>query len=79
MRYLVFGALLLTGCSVLAAKMLSPQDVAESIQILEAAKASGCAYLRARANPPAAQVELDMVYAFGGNGYLDCVKELRPR
>lgn len=77
MKYLLIACILLSGCTLMAAKMMDPEDVAETVQILEAAQASGCAWLRGRGNPPAAQVELDLVYAFGGNNYLECVKTLR--
>ena len=69
--------LFLSGCTLMGARMLDPEDVAETVKLLEATGASGCTWLRGRGNPPAAQIELDMIYSFGGNNYLQCIETIR--
>ena len=69
----------LNGCalsSFVAANQLNPADVAEAAQLMEARGISGCAFLRGHGNPPAAQIELDFVYAWGDVEFTECVKAL---
>lgn len=68
---------LITGCTLMGTTMMDPEDLAQTVKLLEATKATGCTWLRGRGNPPAAQIELDMIYSFGGNNYLECVRTLR--
>lgn len=77
MKYLVLAFVLLQGCALTAASYLDPEDVAEATQLIEAAGGSGCAWLRAAAKPPAASVDLDFIYSWGGVPYPECVKTLR--
>ena len=69
--------LFLSSCTLMGARMMDPDDVAETVKLLEATGASGCTWLRGRGNPPAAQIELDMIYSFGGNNYIQCVETIR--
>lgn len=73
----ILAIAILSGCATIGARMMTPADVAETAQLLEATKASGCTWFRGKGNPPAAQLEIDIVYAFGGNNYLACVQTLR--
>ncbi len=79
MRWILLLALLLSGCAMIGASALSPEDVAEATQIIEAAGGSGCAWLRGSGNPPAAEIDLDFIYSWGGVPYPECVKTLRER
>ena len=73
------GALLFQGCSLIGAKVLSPNDVVEATVLMEKIGGSGCAWLRSEANPPAASVDLDFIYSWGDVSYLDCIKTLREQ
>ena len=77
MKAIALIAVLLSGCSLIGAKILSPEDVAEAIQLLEAKGGTGCTWLRGEANPPAATVDLDFIYSWGDVSYLDCIKTIR--
>lgn len=79
MAYLLALAILLSGCSLIGAKILTPDDIAEATQLIEAAGGSGCAWLRGEAKPPAASVDLDFIYSWGNVSYLDCIKTLRDK
>lgn len=72
-----FVALLLTSCTIMGATLMDPDDVAETVKLLEATNASGCTWLRGRGNPPAAQIELDIIYSFGDSSYIQCVNTIR--
>lgn len=77
MRAAIFLAILLQGCGLIGAKVLSPDDVVEATLLIEKVGASGCSWLRGEAKPPAATIELDFIYSWGGVSYLDCVNTLR--
>ena len=79
MRTVALLTLLLSGCSLVGAKVLSPDDIAEATQLIAAAGGSGCAWLRGEAKPPAASVDLDFIYSWGDVSYLDCIKTLRAQ
>lgn len=78
MRGLIVLAVLLQGCAMIGAKYLGPDDVAEAVQIMKAEGVSGCAWLRGHANPPASQLDFDLIISLGGIQYPECVKTLRP-
>ncbi len=77
MRALIAAAIFLSGCSLIGAKILSPEDITEATILIEAAGGSGCAWLRGEAKPPAASVDLDFIYSWGNVSYLDCIKTIR--
>jgi len=64
---LVFVLLLLPGCvsSLAGAAVLDPDDVAEMVTLMK--------------DPPAAQIELDMIFAYGEINSLECLKTIEGR
>jgi len=78
---LVFVLLLLPGCvsSLAGAALLDPEDVGEMVTLMKESGMNGCTWLRGRGNPPAGQIELDMIFAYGEINSLECLKTIEGR
>jgi len=76
---LVLVLLLLPGCvsSLAGAALLDPEDVSEMVLILKESGMNGCTWLRGRGNPPAGEVKLDVIFAYGEINSLECLKTIQ--
>ena len=75
--FTILSLLILQGCTIIAASALSPDDVRKTIEFIQQANVTGCAWFRGHGNPPAGQLELDYVFAVGNADYVTCVQVLR--
>jgi len=78
---IILFLLLLPGCvsSLAGAAILDPEDVGEMVTLMKESGMNGCTWLRGRGNPPAAQIELDMIFAYGEINSLECLKTIEGR
>jgi len=76
---LVSVLLLLPGCvsSLAGAALLDPEDVGEMVTLMKESGMNGCTWLRGRGNPPAGEVKLDVIFAYGEINSLECLKTIQ--
>jgi len=76
---IILFLLLLPGCvsSLAGAALLDPDDVSEMVTILKESGVNGCTWLRGRGNPPAGEVKLDVIFAYGEINSLECLKTIQ--
>ncbi len=65
--------------SLAGAALLDPEDVGEMVTLMKDSGMNGCTWLRGRGNPPAGQIELDMIFAYGEINSLECLKTIEGR
>ena len=78
------AVLLLPGCmtsAFLGSALMDPEDINEAIKVIKETGASGCAWFRGHGNPPASQIEVDLVWSYGLEGldYKACIETIRGK
>jgi len=78
---IILFLLLLPGCvsSLAGAALLDPDDVGEMVTLMKESGMNGCTWLRGRGNPPAGEVKLDVIFAYGEINALECLKTIEGR
>jgi len=78
---IILFLLLLPGCvsSLAGAALLDPEDVGEMVTLMKESGMNGCTWLRGRGNPPAGEVKLDVIFAYGEINALECLKTIEGR
>jgi len=76
---IILFLLLLPGCvsSLAGAALLDPDDVGEMVTLMKESGMNGCTWLRGRGNPPAGEVKLDVIFAYGEINSLECLKTIQ--
>lgn len=70
-------ALSLPGCAAMSASMMGPDDVRETVRLLQTQNAQGCATFRASGTPPASRIDLDAAIGWGDVDMVSCLEVLK--